>query len=512
MKLLDCTLRDGGYYTNWDFDKELVRTYCKSMESLPIDYIEVGYRSVPMEGYLGEYFYCPDFVMKELKEMMPSKKLVIILDEKNIRPSDVYDLLKPCQNYITMVRIAINPANFKRAIELAKAVKVMGFEVAFNVMYMSEWKENNSFLNLLDGIDNTIDYFYMVDSFGGIFQKEVKEIIKLVKSKTKVKLGFHGHNNLEMALGNTITAIDEGCEIVDSTITGMGRGAGNLRTELLLIYLNKKRNINISFDNLSATVTLFEEMKKNFGWGTNLPYMLSGAYSLPQKDVMEWIGMNRYPMASIVNALNNKKNSLKDNLNLPNLETEEMSKKVLIIGGGNSVKENEQAVHVFLKQNKNIKVIHTGLKYISNFDKLRNNQFYALVGFEGDKLLESVKDFKISNKKFVYPPHPRKMGTLIPEDTLTWSYQLSSINFTKASDDSPLAIAIQLALNLKANNIYLIGFDGYDTNINKSQFKLVKENQNVFFDLLKIKNVQVQTLTPSGYENLKNNSIYSLLK
>ena len=60
-------------------------------------------------------------------------------------------------------------------------------------------------------------------------------------------MGFHGHNNLEMALGNTITAINEGCEIVDATITGMGRGAGNLRTELLMIYLNKKGNINISF-------------------------------------------------------------------------------------------------------------------------------------------------------------------------------------------------------------------------------------------------------------------------
>jgi 4-hydroxy 2-oxovalerate aldolase len=70
IKLLDCTLRDGGYYTNWDFDKSLVKTYCKSMESLPIDYVEIGYRSIPLEGYLGEYYYCPDFVMKELKEMI----------------------------------------------------------------------------------------------------------------------------------------------------------------------------------------------------------------------------------------------------------------------------------------------------------------------------------------------------------------------------------------------------------------------------------------------------------
>jgi 4-hydroxy 2-oxovalerate aldolase len=253
-------------------------------------------------------------------------------------------------------------------------------------------------------------------------------------------------------------------------------------------------------------------MKKNYGWGTNLPYIFSGAYSLPQKEVMEWIGMNRYPIASILNALNNKKNSLEDNLNLPNLEIDEMSEKVLIVGGGNSVKENAKALRVFLKQNKSIKIIHTGLNYISTFSKVTNDQFYALVGFEGVKLLESLQDLDISNKKFVYPPHPRKMGTLIPKETLSSSFELSNINFTKFSADSPLAIAIQLALNLNAYNIYFIGFDGYDTKINKNQFKLVQENQNVFFDLLKVENVQVETLTPSKYENLINTSIYSLLK
>ena len=210
--------------------------------------------------------------------------------------------------------------------------------------------------------------------------------------------------------------------------------------------------------------------------------------------------------------LTTKKNSLEDNLNLPDLLIDETCDKVLVIGGGNSVKENEKALKVFIKQNENIKVVHTGLKYLSTFKKLINDQFYALVGFEGDKLLDSIKDLNISNKKFVYPPHPRKMGTLIPKETLSSSFQLSNIDFTKASLDSPLAIAIQLAINLNASNIYFIGFDGYDTKINKGQFKLVQENQNVFYDLLKIKNIQVQTLTPTKYENLENASIYSLLK
>jgi len=379
---------------------------------------------------------------------------------------------------------------------------------------MSEWKEDNAFLNLLEGLDDTIDYFYMVDSFGGIFHEDVKEIISLIKTKTNIKLGFHGHNNLEMALVNTITAMEEGCEIVDSTITGMGRGAGNLRTELLLTYLNSKGEVyrDINFSYLSETVMLFEEMKKIYNWGTNLPYIYSGAYSLPQKQVMEWVGMNRYPIASIVNALNNKKNLLEDNLSLPNLKTETNSKDILIVGGGGSVGENEQALLVFLKQNKHIQVIHTGLKYISNLKKIQNYQYYALAGFEGAKLIEAIERIDLSNKKFIYPPHPRKMGTLVPEQTILSSYQLPNIDFTKVSNDSPLAIAIQLALNLQAVNIYFIGFDGYDTNINKSQFKLVQENQKVFSDLLNIENVKVSSLTPSKYENLKNSSIYSLLK
>ena len=107
----------------------------------------------------------------------------------------------------------------------------------------------------------------------------------MVRSKTNVKLGFHGHNNLEMALANTLTAIDEGIDIVDATITGMGRGAGNLKTELLLTVLNAKGVLDFPYNELSKTVDDFTELQSHYEWGTNLPYMVSGANSLPQKQV-----------------------------------------------------------------------------------------------------------------------------------------------------------------------------------------------------------------------------------
>ncbi|MDA9774798.1 aldolase catalytic domain-containing protein [Algibacter sp.] len=511
MKILDCTLRDGGYYTNWDFDQELVDEYAGSMEKLPIDYVEVGYRSIPLNGYLGKYFYCPIFVLKELKELMPSKKLVIILNEKDIRTEHVNDLLKPIMPYVTLVRIAVDPKNMERAIELAKSIKVLGFEVAFNVMYMSDWRKDASFLDLLEGVDDFLDYFYMVDSFGGILPNEVKEIIRLVKSKTKVTLGFHGHDNLQMGLINTITALDEGCEIVDATITGMGRGAGNLKTELLLTYLESKNQLNFKFNYLSNVVSIFEKLNEKYRWGTSLPYMYSGAHSLPQKQVMEWVGMNRYPLSSILTALNNKKLVVEDNIKLPILGKTTRFKDAIIIGGGKSVNENLESILTFVNKRRDTCLIHAGVRHVPKFLKAQIDQFYALVGFESEKLTKSLGNLKSLTKTCIFPPYPRKMGTIITNEILNNSIELSSINFTESSLDSPFAVSIQAALDFGVQNIYLIGFDGYKTTVNENQLNLAQENQNILDDLIKVSNVNSVCLTSSNYKNISSTSIHSFL-
>ena len=168
MKILDCTIRDGGYYTNWDFNQDIVKTYLESFNHLPVEYLEVGYRSAAKKEYLGEYFYCPIETLTRLKSIS-QKKLVIILNEKDVRAEDAELLLAPIKELVTMVRMAIDPKNFKRALGLAKKVKRLGFEVAFNVMYMSTWADEKEFLELIPQVDEVADYFYMVDSFGGGF-------------------------------------------------------------------------------------------------------------------------------------------------------------------------------------------------------------------------------------------------------------------------------------------------------------------------------------------------------
>jgi 4-hydroxy 2-oxovalerate aldolase len=510
MRILDCTIRDGGYYTNWDFDQNLIKEYARSMELLPIEYIEVGYRSIPLKGYLGKYFYCPIYVLEELKRLMPSKKLVIILNEKDIRPKHVEELLIPIKPYVTLIRMAVDPNNFERAITLAKSVKKLGFEVAFNVMYMSNWKKDSSFLDSLEGLDDVLDYFYMVDSFGGILPEEVREIVKLVKSKTNVSLGFHGHDNLHMGLINSITALNEGCGIVDATITGMGRGAGNLKTELLLTYLESKNKLEFDYNVLGSVVAGFEDLKKGHNWGASLPYMFSGSYSLPQKDVMQWVGMNRYSLSSILNALNNKKLVIKDNLKLPILDKEKIFKTAIILGGGKSVSTHKEAIIKYAELKKDFCLIHAGVKNVLNFKNLNCKQLFSLVGVEDESLLNQINISKEADLMFTLPPYPRKMGVSIPSKIKLLAKELASIEFTNSSNDSPFAVAIQTALDLGIREVLLIGFDGYDTDLNKGQFALAQENQNIINDLLKIDNFSIFSLSPTKYENIQLTSLYSL--
>ena len=161
MKILDCTLRDGGYYTNWDFDSKIVDVYIQAMNVLPIDYIELGYRSIPTKEYMGKFGYSPVSVLRHIKTTC-IKKIAVMLNEKNTRPEDLDTLLVPIQGLVDMIRIAVDPNNFDRAVILAQSIKTLGFEVGFNTMYMSKWDDYEGFLSKLNKINKVADLFCMV--------------------------------------------------------------------------------------------------------------------------------------------------------------------------------------------------------------------------------------------------------------------------------------------------------------------------------------------------------------
>lgn len=515
IEILDCTLRDGGYYTNWDFNESLTSNYFEAMEKLPVSYIEIGYRSIAHETYEGEYNFCPNYLLDEVRKKMPSKKIGIMLNEKEVKIEDLSVLLSFNKGTINFVRMAVDPQNLNRAGKTAQKIKEMGFEVGFNVMYMSKWGEYPQFWTDIESLNGVVDSFSMVDSFGSMYPEDVARITKDLKTKLSCKLGFHGHNNIELAFANTLAAIHAGCDIIDSTITGMGRGAGNLKTELLLSYLSSTEQAQVDFNSLSTTVSDFEKLKEKYGWGTNLPYMVSGFSSLPQKDVMDWVTRRFYSINSILRALHNMRDKKGDNIKLPLFNEDKQQFDVaLIIGGGPSGAGSAKALKALLKKyaDKKVCIIHASSKNAGYYNDINIPQFFCLVGNEGYRLEKVFANFDINKISCILPPYPRKMGTYIPQQLLNKSYELQKITFSPLYQDSHTALALQCAIELSSSTIYIAGYDGYDGLIGENERILTTENEYLLARITKEKpQIDIATITASKYQGVRNLSVYRLL-
>lgn len=507
-KIMDCTLRDGGYYTDWDFSPNIVGTYIEAVNSLPIDYIEVGYRNNPDKTYMGEYGYCPVSSLKRIHDRC-TKKVAVMLNEKSTRVEDLVNLTEPLHGIVEMIRIAVDPKNLDRAINLARHIREDGFEVGFNLMYMSKWSEYENLIPRLAQLKGVVTIFNMVDSFGSMMPDEVAATIAAIREVTDCPLGFHGHNNLQMALINTLTAIKCGVVSVDGTILGMGRGAGNLNTELLLTCLNRQ-GLEVDFNVLGDVITAFMPLWRQYNWGTSLPYMISGANSIPQKEVMAW-SMNRaYSFNSIVRAVDNKRNHLADNAHFGTLDVNHY-KEVLIIGGGETVADHIEAITEFVNTHPEMAIVFATARHASLFKHVKNDKFYVLVGNEAKRMEKTVPVAEF-NGTCVLPPYPRTMGTDVPHYAGKRTFELPKISFTGDFEDSCTTVALQTAIEMSPSSIYIVGYDGYRGQVlSDKEMELSNENRLLFSQFEDYTSMRLISLTPSLYRSLHVESIYQFL-
>ena len=501
-KILDCTLRDGGYYTDWDFDKTLVDQYLLSVNRLPIDIIEVGYRSPKLDNYYGEYFYCSTSTLQKIRNST-KKKVAIILNEKDVSLQNLGDLLLPIIDYVDIVRIAVSPDRIVNAIELSKSIKRFDFQVAINVMYMSKWDSIEGFYDSLELADGTIDYFYLVDSYGSIFPEDVKRIVDKVKRRINCKVGFHGHNNLELALSNSITAMFEGIDIIDSTFTGMGRGAGNLKTELLLTVLGQRKIVSVDYDALSNIVGAFSELKDRYKWGTSLPYMLSGALSFPQKIVMNWIGNNFIGLNTISESILNS--NIPNSYLFKNISDLNTYENIVIVGGGVSVLKYFKEICEFSSKEKCTLLFVSG-RYAELFSSFEDcEKIFILTSDEINRVepFINVNDKRLV--KFVVSARPWSHKISIPSDTEDQVYELNNSIFSGEEKDRNICIALDTLLQIKPNKIFSVGLDG----LIQDRPESATFNESCFMYFNEQTSNKMISLTKTAYRSLIKSSIFN---
>jgi len=517
--VLDCTLRDGGYYTDWDFNFGLVKKYLNTLGQLPVDFCEVGYCSPAKEGYLGEYFYLPYSTLKALHSVINSNiQLVIMLNAKDCQPEMIPLLLKNCHEFIGLIRIAVHPNQLKHGLSIAAAVKENGFSVGVNIMHLHNLIDNQKelFKDLLKQKDN-IDYLSFVDSFGSCFPEQVGKIVKDAKLSLPFKIGFHGHDNLGLAFANSLAAIESGVDVVDSTMLGLGRGAGNLRTELITTYLSKMKSRQNNFLQLADSLEEWQMLakEKSFKDGLDLPYIVSGLEQLPQSKVMEMMGKKRYATSMIIRSVcQSEVVSEEAEQHFPLLEqsNDYLGKEAdvcVILGGGNSAREHCAAIRTFVKKNGAV-IIHSSFKHAVQFDDANISQFVCLSGDEASKLDVNVINQLSDKLKFIVTVPPR-LG-LIPQTFASQKISIFSVEplaFTEdpLKKDSPLSLAIGLSQVLNNKEIMLAGFDGYSglkQDLAKEVQEILDASRQLYPD------VKIQSLTNSRYE-IPQSSVYALI-
>lgn len=300
IKIIDCTIRDGGHLNNWQFDSSCVKASYYAAAKSGVDYFEIGYRFPENKKGLGAFGYCEDNFLNSLFELDSNCKLILMIDAGKSAEISFNSIIN---TPVSGVRVASYPYEFPIAIKLVEKLKNKGYEVFLNLMASSEitseqfdilgkWQEKN----ILEAVT-------FADSFGSFIPKDIPDIVKRIKTLGFSNVGFHSHNNLQMAFANSLRAVEEGVTYLDASILGMGRGAGNLPIEILLGYLEKSSNTKYNVvPYLDIIDRYYTDLYKDLNWGYKLKSLLSGLRNLHPYYIDELFRRKSYTIPEIWNA------------------------------------------------------------------------------------------------------------------------------------------------------------------------------------------------------------------
>jgi len=288
-KIIDCTLRDGGYYNEWDFDPALARSLFASLNETGIDIVEVGYKAPPQPGFAGLYRYCPDEQLAELRALS-RVQYAFMIDAKEFLTREgradrelIRAHIRPrSESLFSWCRIATHQATLAGATELVREIRGLGYQVGFNAMGISLLSERQIADSLHEVTAAGADVFYFADSFGSLRPEDVRRYLKLIRCDYGGAIGIHTHDNQGLAFANSEVAIADGVDYVDGTVMGMGRGAGNLKLEQLLLSLyfrDGRKDLN-PYALVDLIEMHFEPLHQEHKWGWDFSYMLSGLQNI----------------------------------------------------------------------------------------------------------------------------------------------------------------------------------------------------------------------------------------
>jgi 4-hydroxy 2-oxovalerate aldolase len=271
---------------NWDFSLEAVRAIYQTNLEAGVDIMEMGYRVSPeviKRDEHGPWRFCDETLLRQVvSENRTHMKIAVMADigrcyKENFIPKN--------ESVIDVVRLACYVHQIDEAIELSDHLNQIGYITFFNIMAVSSCDPEEIRQGLMKVNRTGAEGVYLADTFGSFVPEDIKEHIDYYRDLCPdLKLGFHGHNNIQMALANSLKALDCGVDYVDATYFGIGRGAGNTPLELLLP-LMKRGTLNIALI-IQIIQTYIEPQMETYKWGYRIPYGVSGLLNQHPREAM----------------------------------------------------------------------------------------------------------------------------------------------------------------------------------------------------------------------------------
>lgn len=248
LKILDVTLRDGGYQTQFHFNKKQLYFLLDSVEKAGFEYIEIGYRNGSLHPIqnIGSTGLCSNEYLLQCSKHLDQCKMAVMVHPHNINSQDIINL----QLYgVKLVRICVAQGTIDNALPIINQCIDLGLEISINFTRMSRYSQDEMDRSIEQVIKLPVNIIYFADSNGSMLPNQISKIYQRYCQSTNIAFGFHAHDNLGMAQANSIAAINAGARYIDVSFAGLGKGIGNLKTEYFVAYLhaikNKKYDLNV---------------------------------------------------------------------------------------------------------------------------------------------------------------------------------------------------------------------------------------------------------------------------
>lgn len=478
IKVLDVTLRDGGCVIDFNFGQPYMDQILMGLEKSGVEIIELGYLDSTKGSERGRTQFCNEQVIAQhfLKNKKPGTTYVAMADYGKFAP----ELLRPWDGTsVDGIRLAFHKKDRLNMVPLAKKILERGYKLYIQPMTIMRYSDQE-ILELLDVVNSELadaEAFYVVDSFGEMRMDDLNRIVHLVDHnlKPEMTMGFHSHNNLQLSYSNAVTLLQffSGRDLViDSAILGMGKGAGNLNTELFMEHLNLYYGKNYRIAPLLEVIDqVLNTIRAEYYWGYSIEYYLSSVNHCTPSYAGHFYKKHMLPVEQVAELLSliseekrvsfdkdyaeqlyltyNTRRRHNDDPVIGELIGDISGKRVLLIAPGKRLLEGEKAIRELLASPDVVSIC------LNSFD-----------AFDTDYVLTTRVDAfakaKDAGKKIITTSGVCEFGD---EDVMVIDYE-KWVTVENGVQDSSGIVALKLMTACGASELLLAGFDGFSSNIN----------------------------------------------